>query len=85
MSLVFMLVLFILACRYYRVLNGMDDVIRSFSFSDSRFVIPWITVSDGTGHYLHIVEFTFIFSGNDIVKVKTATQCEKSSQSSCLA
>ena len=46
----------------------------SFSFSNSRFMIPWVTVSDGSGHFLHIIEFTFIFAGNDIVKVTTATQ-----------
>eukprot|EP00462_Mataza_sp_D1_P000770 CAMPEP_0175088740 /NCGR_PEP_ID=MMETSP0086_2-20121207/410_1 /TAXON_ID=136419 /ORGANISM="Unknown Unknown, Strain D1" /LENGTH=144 /DNA_ID=CAMNT_0016361195 /DNA_START=115 /DNA_END=549 /DNA_ORIENTATION=- len=50
--------------------DSSDEFKISFSFAKDRFLIPWITVTDGKGHYLNFVSFTFVYSGDYIRKVK---------------
>mmetsp|Transcript_1211 Transcript_1211/g.2784 ORF Transcript_1211/g.2784 Transcript_1211/m.2784 type:complete len:201 (+) Transcript_1211:47-649(+) len=38
----------------------------AFSFVNDRFLSPWITVTDGKGHYLKNIFFTFRYSGHHI-------------------
>ncbi len=47
----------------------------AFSAADGQYITPWITVSDGFGTYLQFVEFTFVYSGNDIIEMKWKTDC----------
>jgi len=41
-----------------------------FSFENNRFTTSWITIADGSGKLLNLIEFVFVYSGNDIVEVK---------------
>ena len=41
----------------------------SFTFSNRRFHVPWVTVTRGDGRFLEKLDFTIWFSGNDIVDI----------------
>ncbi len=45
----------------------------SFSFVNDRFLTPWLTVTDGHGHYLHNIRFTFRYTGHHIKAVDVET------------
>mmetsp|Transcript_41974 Transcript_41974/g.67512 ORF Transcript_41974/g.67512 Transcript_41974/m.67512 type:complete len:215 (-) Transcript_41974:1723-2367(-) len=42
----------------------------SFSFINERFITPWLTVTDGRGHYLHNIYFTFVYAGHHLKSVR---------------
>ena len=42
----------------------------TFAFSDHRFLVPWLTLSDGKGLYLAKIIFTFTYHGDDIASVR---------------
>mmetsp|Transcript_5562 Transcript_5562/g.7406 ORF Transcript_5562/g.7406 Transcript_5562/m.7406 type:complete len:215 (-) Transcript_5562:246-890(-) len=42
----------------------------SFSFINERFITPWLTVTDGRGHYLHNIYFTFVYDGHHLKSVR---------------
>jgi len=44
-----------------------------FSFDHEKFITPFITISNGQGTFLEFLEFTFVFSGDDIVELKWRT------------
>ena len=45
----------------------------SFSFSDNRFIVPWITIADGKGHYARAIVLEFFASGNDVTGIRLRT------------
>ena len=57
----------------------------SLAFSESRFVVPWITTSHHSGSgdggaapgltSLRYLRLTFLFSGSDILQVKWSGDC----------
>lgn len=42
----------------------------SFSFDNEQLITPWITVNNGLGVYLHVLQFTFVYSSDRIVDLK---------------
>jgi len=50
--------------------TSTEEFKLAFSIADDRFLTPWLTVMDGTGNYLNVIEFTFIYSGNYLKQVK---------------
>lgn len=49
------------------------DLKMMFSFDHQRFITPYITVVGTKGHVLEYLEFTFIYSGDDILDFKWKT------------
>jgi len=41
----------------------------SFSFDNDRFITPFFVITDGNSLFLEYLEFTFVFSGDNIVDV----------------
>ncbi|GAB5366688.1 hypothetical protein AAMO2058_001165100 [Amorphochlora amoebiformis] len=56
-----------------------DPLKIKFSFVNDRFLTPWLTITDGRGHYIHNIYFTFLYSGHHIKRVKVDTDCKYSS------
>jgi len=50
-----------------------EELKMMFSFDRERFMTPFLTISDGAGTYLEYLEFTFIYSGDDILDFKWRT------------
>ena len=46
----------------------------ALSFSDSRFIVPWIPVVDGEGAVMTVLALTFLHEGRDITRVKWAAE-----------
>lgn len=50
------------------------------SFADDRFVTPWITLWDGEGGFVEEMTVTFVYSGNDIRRIRwepKSTSCAR--------
>lgn len=49
--------------------------LRSFSFDNERFVVPWASVWSGTGEYLDVLDITFHHTGDQIRRVTWRPVC----------
>ncbi len=53
-----------------------DELKLSFNFDDQRLLVPWITVTDGKGHFLKEVAFYFVHAQGNMRSVKWKTTCQ---------
>lgn len=44
------------------------------------YILPWITVSDGRGNYLHYIDIKFYYTGNTISKIDYSLIYQDSSE-----